>query len=157
MTREAVEWNARRGFSLIETLIAVAIAGIAFFVLTETFFNVLLTLSQLESEANFQQDVRFVRSEILRLPDREEVERGGSIPTLDLGEARWRTRIEETSVVDLFRVSLEIELENPTGAPIVYRDTLHVLRPTWSDPLERSAKLDDVRRAIQQEAGVRDW
>lgn len=147
----------RDGFSLIEVVVAIALSGIAFFVLTQTFFNVLLTLESLESQSDYQKDVRFVRREIIQIADRDELEDGGEITTLDLGEAQWRVEIEETEIVDLFKVMLEIEFENPDGEPIEYREILYLMRPTWSDPIESSAILSEVRDAILEENLKRDW
>ena len=148
---------SRKGFSLIEAVIAIAIAGIAFFVLTETFFNVLLTLDSLESESDYQKDVRFVRRQIIQIQEREDLEDGGEITTLDLGTAEWRVEFEETTVVDLFRLQLEIEFENPEGEPILYRERLFLLRPTWSDPIESSEILAEVKEQIEDNARDRDW
>ncbi|MEX0331347.1 MAG: PilW family protein [Puniceicoccaceae bacterium] len=145
------------GFSLIEVVIAVSLAGIAFFVLTQTFFNVLLTLESLESQSDYQKDVRFVRREIIQIADRDDLEQGGEITTLDLGQASWLVEIEETEIVDLFKVMLEIEFENPEGEPIEYQEVLYLMRPTWSDPIESSAILSEVRDAILEENLRRDW
>jgi len=146
------------GFSLIEAVIAIAIAGIAFFMLTETFFNVLLTLEGLESETDIQKDIRFVRSQIIAIADPDELEQGGEISTLDLGEARWDAEFEETETVDLFKLILEIEFSNPEGEePLLYREELFLLRPTWGDSFERSALLSDIRKEIEDEALRRDW
>ncbi len=147
----------RNGFSLIEVVIAISIAGISFFLLTETFFNILLTLDSLEAQSDYQKDVRFVRREIIQIADREELEDGGEITTLDLGEATWEVELEETEIVDLFKVDLWIEFENPEGEPFEYRENLFLLRPTWSDPIESSAILADVRDRIEQENLKRDW
>ena len=147
----------RQGFSLIEAVIAIAIAGVAFIVLTETFFNVLLTLDSLETESDYEKDVRFVRREVIQIPDRDELEDGGEITTLDLGKAEWMATIEETETVDLFKLDLEIEFENPEGEPIAYRETLYLLRPTWSDPIESSAILSEVRDRIEERDRRRDW
>lgn len=145
------------GFSLIEVVIAIAIAGAAFIVLTETFFNILLTLESLESQSDYQKDVRFVRSQVIQIADREELEDGGEITTLNLGEAEWWAEVEETDTVDLFRLDLEIAFENPDGDPIEWAETLYLLRPTWGDSFERGALLDEVRRRIEDEAFDRDW
>lgn len=146
------------GFSLIETVIAIAIAGIAFFMLTETFFHVLLTLESLDSETDYQKDIRFVRSQIIQLADREEVETGGEITTLDLGQANWRAEIEATEVVDLYRLLLDIEFAVPDGEPLLYRESLLLLRPTWrEDDFERSTLLSEVRKQIEEEDRRRDW
>lgn len=148
---------SRNGFSLIEVVIAISVAGISFFLLTETFFNILLTLDSLESQSDYQKDVRFVRREIIQIADREEVEDGGEITTLDLGEAVWEVALEETEIVDLFKVELFIEFENPEGEPFEYRENLYLLRPTWSDPIESSAILADVRDRIEEANLRRDW
>lgn len=146
------------GFSLIETVIAVAIAGIAFLVLTETFFNVLLTVEDLEVRSNHQKDIRFVRSQVIRIPDRDEIEQGGEITSLSLGEADWEAEVRETETVDLFELDLSIEFRNPDGEePIRHRETLRLLRPTWSDSFERSTLLEDARERIEEEALRRDW
>jgi type II secretory pathway pseudopilin PulG len=145
------------GFSLIEAVIAIAIAGIAFFMLTETFFNVLLTLEKLESESDYQKDVRFVRSQVIQIADPDDVEQGGEISTLNLGEATWEAEIEETETVDLFKLRLDIEFENPEGEPIPYNEVLYLLRPTWGDSFDRSALLEDVRKRIEDEAYEREW
>ncbi len=158
MTRGSPERIRTRGFSLIEVVIAVAIAGIAFFVLTQTFFNVLLTLDALEAESDFQKDVRFVRRQIIQITDRDELEDGGEITTLDLGEAVWEAELWETEVVDLFTLDLWIEFENPQGEnPIEYRETLYLLRPTWSDPIESSSILAEARDRIEDRNMRRDW
>jgi prepilin-type N-terminal cleavage/methylation domain-containing protein len=149
---------ARRGFSLIEVLAAIAIAGIAFFVLTETFFNTLLTLEKLESESSYEQELRFVRSQIVRIADRDEVEDGGTITTLAYGEVDWEAEIEETETVDLFRLSLFLDFENPDGdQSIEHEEAFLILRPTWSDPIERSTLLEDRKRDIEDDARSRDW
>jgi prepilin-type N-terminal cleavage/methylation domain-containing protein len=157
MIPAANRYRESKGFSLIEVVIAIAVAGIAFFVLTETFFNVLLTLDGLESESDYQKDVRFVRREIIQIADRDELEDGGEITTLDLGEATWEVELEETEIVDLFQMDLFIEFENPDGSPIEYREILFLLRPTWSDPIESSAILSDVRDRIEENNLRRDW
>ena len=145
------------GFSLIEVVIAISVMGISFFLLTETFFNILLTLDSLEAQSDYQKDVRFVRREIIQIADREELEDGGEITTLDLGEAGWEVELEETEIVHPFKVDLLIEFEKPGGEPFQYREKLYLLRPTWSDPIESSAILADARDRIEQENLRRDW
>lgn len=147
-----------KGFSLIETLVAVAIAGIAFFVLTETFFNVLLTLESLESEADYQKDIRFVRSQIIQISDRDELLDGGEITTLDLGEATWEADIEPTDVLDLFNLSLYIRFDNPEGDAFEYEEQLYLLRPTWAeDGFDRSELRADIQRELESRDRNRDW
>ena len=46
---------------------------------------------------------------------------------------------------------------NPEGEPILYAETLYLLRPTWSDPIESSSILSDARDRIEENNMRRDW
>ncbi|MEX0323399.1 MAG: PilW family protein [Puniceicoccaceae bacterium] len=150
--------RSRSGFSLLEVVVAVAIAGIAFAALTQTFFNILLTLDALESESDIQKDIRFVRRQVIQIQERETLEEGGEIETLDLGTAEWTAELEETTVVDLFRLALAVEFENPEGDDSInYNEVLFLLRPTWSDPIDSSEILAEAKDRIEEQARDRDW
>ncbi len=148
----------RAGFTLIEALIALAIAGLAFAVLTQSFANTLTALRLMEIEADRQGDIRFVRSIAIQEPDLDEFERGDTIETLDRGRATWRGMAEPTAVPDLFRVRLTIELDNPEGGlPVEHEETFFLLRPTWSDPVDRSGLLSEMKDEVEFERGFLDW
>lgn len=148
----------RSAFSLLEVVVAVAIAGIAFAALTQTFFNILLTLDDLESESDIQKDIRFVRRQVIQIQERETLEEGGEIETLDLGSAIWTAELEETTVVDLFRLELAVDFENPEGDDSInYNEVLFLLRPTWSDPIDSSEILAEAKDRIEEQARNRDW
>ena len=104
-----------QAFTLVEVTVALAIFAIAVVVLTQSFVNTLLSLDSIETEADLQADIRFVRSQALTVADREAFEEGDEITTLAHGTARWYATIESTQVSDLFQVQLTIELE-PTDS-----------------------------------------
>jgi prepilin-type N-terminal cleavage/methylation domain-containing protein len=141
--RRASGWA---GFSLIEILIAIAIAGMAFMVLTQAFANIMLSLTNMEIKADHEPDIRFVRSQIILESDREKFEDGDEIESLNLGRARWRAEVWETNIIDLFEARIEIEFAPPRGPRFTVVETLYLLRPTWSDPVDRSILLDEARR-----------
>lgn len=146
------------GFTLIEALIALAMAGLAFTVLTQSFANTLTALRLIEIEADRQADVRFVRAVAIQEPDLDEFERGDTIETLDRGRASWRGTAEPTSIPDLFRVRLTIEFDNPEGGlPIAHEESFFLLRPTWSDPVDRSSLLSEMKDEVEFERGFLDW
>jgi len=147
--------STHKAFSLIEVMVAMAIAAVAFTVLSQTFVNTLRVLGSLTFEANRENDLRFVRSQIILEPDRDTFEDGGEIETLNFGTARWEAEIEETSVVDLFLVRLRIELSGGNNTdPSEHEETLYLLRPTWSDPIDRSIILENARDALEDERGT---
>ena len=153
MTRSATLKSSRTsGFTLIEVLLALALFGIIFGAIMQGFINTLQALSTLEESADRNPDVRFVRSQVIQIDDRDEMEGGGTIETLDLGPAEWQAEIEETDIADLFRLKLDITIRPPAPEePVEYHETLYVLRPTWSDPVERSILLGDAKKDLENE------
>ena len=77
------------------------------------------------------------------------------IETLGSGKAVWEVEIEETKVVDLFMLELTITLDDDesTNEPAVYN--LYVLRPGWSEAVERSVLLGDNRANALSERNSR--
>lgn len=133
------------GLTLVEVLLALFLFGLAFTVLTQVFVNTLLAMDTAGERADRKEQFRFIRSVVLEMPDRDEVEDGGTIETLDLGPATWEAEVEETTVADLFRVQLTITLDGPLGDNETRTDTLYVVRPTWSEPIERSKLIADAQ------------
>lgn len=142
----------------MEVLLALALFAMAMTALTESFSNILLTLQSMKVEVDRQGVVRFVRSQVISLPDRADFEAGGSISTLDAGEANWRAVIEPMEVVDLFRVRLRIELNPPGGRESeVHEEVFYLLRPTWSDPVDRSILISNSRDRVLRDRQNLDW
>lgn len=142
--------DARRAFSLIEVVVAVAIFALAATVLTSTFVNALLARERARATGDWAEDLRGVRLQLLLEPDREAAEDGERYQTLGSGEAVWRAEIEATEVVDLFAVRFLVEFPDAgDDAPAEHEERLYLLRPTWSESDERSDLLDDKRRALE--------
>lgn len=151
----------RRAFTLIEVLLALAILGPALVVLTQAFTNVLVTMGTIHSEYGRDADLRFVRAQIARIGDFDQMLEGGEITTLTSGVAAWRAEVEMTSVIDLYRVFLTVELsgseangftgQQASRAETVQR-TFYLLRPSWSDEFEgeRQELLEEKQRALEE-------
>lgn len=144
----------RRGFSLIEVVVAVALFASAAVVLSSAFVNALLARDFGKRNALFAEDVRAVRMQLLLEPNLEDAEDGGRFETFGAGEAEWEAVIEPTEVVDFFHVTLEIAFsEPPEGIEALYREELYLLRPTWSESEDRSDLLAEKRDALYDERG----
>ncbi len=146
----------RNGFSLIETLLALAVFAMSMVVLSQTFVNTLLSLRAVEEQSEDLSSLRFVRAQVLREPELDKFESGGQIMTVNHGPAYWESEVEWTDVPGLFKVRLTIELPQPEegSEPAIYEEDLLLLRPTWSrsDPgrlsnlkAEAKEKLDNLR------------
>ena len=139
----------RSGFTLIEVVIAVALFAMASVILTSTFVNALQVRERVTSNDVRDADIRAVRLQLLLQPNRDDAEDGDRIETLTNGEATWRAQIEPTEVIDLFRVQFEIEFREPQDDQLpTYRETLYLLRPTWSEADERSDLLQDKKEEL---------
>lgn len=133
--------TARRGFTLLEVLIALAVFAGAVVVLGASYINVLNAYARVGEAAQEDQDLRFARQSILVEPELEEVEKGGDFETTDGRRVTWQATIEPTEVADLFTVIFTCEVGGaPDREPRVVEQRFRLLRPSWSKPEER-AKL----------------
>jgi len=141
----------RSAFTLIEVLIALSIFTMAGLYLMSTFVNAVTARERILSTDALNADVQAVRMQLLLEPNRDEAEDGGDYSTLNHGEAIWRASIEPTEIVDLFTVELEIEFSvAEEDQSTSHKETLFLLRPTWSEADERSELLQDKREALEE-------
>lgn len=146
--------GARGAFSLVEVLAAIALFSVAVVVLTAAYVNVLNNIDSVKVDRALEQELEFVRQQVLLEPELENVEEGGDLPTATHGAATWSAVVTPSELVaDLFRVDLSIELAGD-GDRIAARtvsQSFHVLRPSWSEPLDRE-KIREQRRKELDEA-----
>ncbi len=130
---------------------AVALFSIMGGVLLQSVINGIHALDRVRPEGREAEDVRFVLRQILSIEDRAAFENGGDVETVDAGPARWRADIEETEVLDLFRVEIQMAIGGDTLRPEEgIREVLYLYRPAWSDPIDRSILLEDKRSALNR-------
>ncbi len=146
-----------RAFSLIEVLLAISIASVAIVVLSEAFVNTLLAVSMIEKNPKDESRFRFVRSQILLEPDLDIFEQGGDLRLLDGSQAIWHAEVEYTDTTDLFMVELMIEIREGGGDSIERTETFYLLRPSWSEPVERSIRRSDAEDRIEDKRRRIDW
>lgn len=145
---ESVSRNCH-GFSFIEVVIAVALFAAASVVLTSAFVNALLAREHGQNNSLRTDDIQAVRLQLLLEANRDNAEDGGDLETLHSGLATWRCSIEESQIVDLFKVLFEIKFSDPVeGTDKNYQESLYLLRPTWSESDERSDLLATKRRDL---------
>ncbi len=139
----------RRGFTLLEVLVALGVFALSAVVLGSAYVNVLNAYDFVKRGSQRDEDLRFARAQLLVEPDRKKAEEGGNFDLPGGRQARWHAAIETTSTADLFLVTFTCELsEQGPGAPQTVTETFMLMRPTWADPTENSKLRQDARDRI---------
>jgi len=131
----------RRGFTLLEVLIALVVFATAAVALAAAYLNVLSAYHFANYVDAHGEDVRFARAQMLAEPDRTKAEDGGDFET-SAGRVSWKAKIAPTNTADVFEVTFTCDIADSSAKepsrPVV--ETFFVLRPSWSEGVD-SAKL----------------
>ena len=151
-----MEKNFRSGFMLVEVLIALALFGLSAVILVDGAFVATRVAREMVDTRELEQDLIWVRSQVLRIADYDKFSEGGEIESLSMGGVSWETEVEMTDVLDLYKVVLRLEYEGNEDYEIEAGEresAMYLLRPTWGGhgdfSTDRARLLDDRRRKMQ--------
>lgn len=151
-----MEKNFRSGFMLVEVLIALALFGLSAVILVDGAFVATRVAREMVDTRELEQDLIWVRSQILRIADYEKFSEGGEIESLSMGDVSWETEVEMTDVLDLYKVILRLDYDGNDDygiEPGQRESAMYLLRPTWGGhgdfSTDRARLLDDRRRKMQ--------
>jgi len=146
----------KSGFMLIEVLVALAIFGLAAVYLVDGAFVASRTIRLMKDARELEQDLLWVRSQVLTEPSYEKLEEGGELTALTMGEVEWEVEVEMTEVLDLYLVNLTLEYEGNDDfgiEPGERNSQMYLLRPSWGGhadfATERNRLLEDRRDKIR--------
>jgi len=147
----------RRGFTLIEVLVSLAIFALAAVSLGAAYSNVILGRIALQQDEQRLDDIARCRAALMETPGFDDVESGGDIHLPGGRTAHWKGKIEATAVSDLFAVQLIAEIEPSNGGEAEeVNETRMLLRPTWSIPSDRQKIRDEARQRLEKERGYKE-
>lgn len=145
-----------RGFTLLEVLAALVIFATAAAVLGGAYLNVLNAYEVMARSVRQQDDLRFAREQLLAEPDRRKAEEGGDFRSSEGRRVEWRAEIEPTELPDLFTVRFRCRLEDAAAAKGgEVEEVFRLLRPTWSEAVERDERRAEMRKRIERIAEER--
>ncbi len=148
----------RRGFTLIEVLVSLAIFALAAVSLGAAYSNVILGRIALQQDEQRLDDIARCRAALMETPGFDDVETGGEIHLPGGRTARWKGKIEATAVSDLFAVQLTCEIQAVADGD--YGEEINearmLLRPTWSIPSDRQKIRDDARQRLEKDRGYKE-
>lgn len=143
-----------RGLTLIEALIALALFSVAGAVLIQSCVNALEGIKAVTAMDNRGQVFRFAIRQIVLIADRDEFEDGGEMETIDEKKIIWSAEVEETDILDLFKVTLTLTHSDDqqfgkTLEEEGHQEILYLLRPGWSEPDDWERLKQDKLEALQ--------
>lgn len=140
------------GFTLIEVLVGLAIFAFAAVALSLAYLNIIGSYRAMGGRQQTEENWKWLRLEVLAETDRKKVEEGGQLRLADGRQLFWTAKIETAGVADLFRLTLEATASG-SGNQDNWRqsESLHLLRPAWSDPVERDRLREQTRQRVEQE------
>jgi general secretion pathway protein I len=145
----------KRAFTLIEVLVSLAIFALAAVGLGAAYSNVLLSRAALKNKGVGEEDFARCRAAMLETANYADIEKGGDVYLPDDRMARWKGKIEPTTVTDLFWVTLSVEIQTSAGGPYETQpdQSQWLLRPTWSVESDRAKLLSDAKERLLRTRG----
>jgi len=151
--------RSRKGFTLIEVILALLLFTTMATAIGLAFRNVLWAHTLSRETANFREEIHYARQAVQLLSDREDVEAGGKLQ-LDVNrEGVWYAEVEDTAVPDLFEVTLTVEVAaaSPEEEGLQDSETFYLLRPSWSEGISNSSLKTDFEEKLRQYREDQQW
>jgi prepilin-type N-terminal cleavage/methylation domain-containing protein len=145
----------RNAFTLIEVLVALSIFALAAVGLGSAYSNVLLSRMALKEKGVGEEDFARCRAAMIETANFADIEKGGDVYLPDDRMARWKGKIEPTTVTDLFWITLTVEIQTSAGGPygVPREQSQWILRPTWSVESDRTKLLADAKERLLKTRG----
>jgi prepilin-type N-terminal cleavage/methylation domain-containing protein len=145
----------KKAFTLIEVLVALSIFALAAVGLGAAYSNVLLSRMALKEKGVGEEDFARCRAAMLETANFADIEKGGDVYLPDDRMARWKGKIEPTTVADLFWVTITVEIQATAGGPFgePREQSQWILRPTWSVESDRTKLLADAKQRLLKTRG----
>ena len=138
----------RKGFTLIEVLVALMIFGLTAVVMGGAYLNVLNSYEAAQRSNKNDGEVSFARSQLLGIADLQTAETGQEFDDGDR-HVKWTADVEPTNTTDLFTVTFTCVISDASAAgPKTIVETFMLVRPTWSDPTERTTLRQNAANRI---------
>ncbi len=145
--------RTRPAFTLLEVVAALALFVMCAGILLQTLGNARTAVDATWRADSEDADLRLIFQKVLRAPDAASATREGSMSAFDGGRLSWRCELAPTGTTDLHRLTLTVSQEREGKPSELSTHTLFALRPAWSDPVKREARLAELRAARRDAAG----
>lgn len=153
----------RSAFTLGEVLIAMTLFTLLVVAVGQNISNNMRALAQMDSGGWDTPSMRAIREHILNLRSREVVEEGGEIElagwprpgdTATTSAAqptkiRWTAEVNPTSTLDLYTLTIDLQLDSSSDEPIEAGFITHVYRPGWGRVEDRERMIEAKNERLE--------
>lgn len=127
---------------------ALMIFGLTAVVMGGAYLNVLNSYEAAQRSNKNDGEVSFARSQLLAIADLQTAQTGAEFDDGDR-HVKWTSEIEPTTTTDLFTVTFTCVISDPSASgPRTVVETFMLMRPTWSDPTERTTLRQNAATRI---------
>lgn len=137
--------GASKDFTLIETLLALAVFGLAAVVLTTSFYDAQRALEWEVRSLTYEKMADWAVDRILELKlDRDAMEKGDRVSTLDGGNLDWTATVDDTRLLDCFQVTFSLSFSAASeddDVPLTVSRLVYA--PEWSEDKDRALLLKE--------------
>lgn len=133
----------KKGFTLVEVTVALAIFGISVVVLTQSFLGGMFSLESFKFDSPEDDAFMFVYDRVISL-NKQNIESGGSITLFNKGVAKWGGAVQTTLISGLYKVTLNVSFAEDKKSSLKnknYTESFYIYRPEWPESQEAELRL----------------
>jgi type II secretory pathway component PulJ len=144
--------NRLRGFTLIEALLAAAVLGISGYVLALAFHNGQLALVSWDEKAEVEKLHDWAIGLVsFRNMSLEDLEKGGTLRTVEGYRMDWKAQPQPTAVLDVFEVRYELDILDSQGRIALIEGSRIERNSEWyRNAGDRERLVEEIERRFER-------
>lgn len=144
--------KTKAAFTLVETIAALAIFVLMATSIGGAVYNLKCLVDLSEKNPDFDAQREFIRTKILEISSRDDLESGIECDLFDSSKAEVVCQIEETQIPDLFLITASVKSQE-----FSYTENLYVIRSSWYENSDTRQTLIDDRRDYLEQKRISDY
>ena len=143
---KAASVSGKRGFTLLESLLAATIFTVSAFILIAAFNNGQMSMLNWEKNSEFDKiyDWAVEKIDVANL-SRDEIEKGGNLTSVEGYRIDWKADVYPTQTLDLFVVDYLVTIEGGSDVYQEFRDTQLCYNSQWYENHEREKLIEEKK------------
>ena len=143
--------NRRKGFTLIEALLAATVFTVAAFMLLMAFNNGQMSMLAWEENSEIEKIADWAIERIdIRSLNLDEIEKGGELTSVEGYRVEWKAQVHPTETLDLFVVEYEISVDGGSDVYEQFRETQLYCSDAWYEEDDRDKLVEEKEEYFKE-------